>query len=216
MPRWVEEQLTLRTSLRPVSFSARMSRRWDRRRQAGPGPAARPASQPDLPTGTPENLQRLLEQASAHLEERNPELAFPLLRELLGNRALVGRVRGEVAALLGWTLLGHYPDDPVPREAREALAVATACAPVGGCTPSLQAYICVHDGEPAAALRCAAVGLDRLPDQAWAVRAQLLCIQAAAHHDLGHDVESSRLRENAIELWPECDLLPWLERRTTA
>lgn len=177
----------------------------------------------------PMDLQRMIIQAQTHLTEGNPELAFPLLRQALGHRTLghptlghptlghqtlQGRVRGDVAGLLGWTLLEHDPVDPVPQEAREALAVAVACAPTGHCTPQLQAYLLVHDGDPAAALRCAAAALSRLPDQDWG-RAALLCIESAAHHDLGHDVESSRLRESAIALWPECDLLPWLERRTT-
>jgi hypothetical protein len=127
---------------------------------------------------------------------------------------VLSRFTGEVAALYGWVLLGFYPDDPVPREAREALAMTLRCRPVGRYTPPLQAYVLVHDGQHFAALQCAAAALGRLPDRWWSVRGSLLCIQSAAHHGLEQHVEASRLRESDIALWPECHLLPWLYPQT--
>jgi hypothetical protein len=168
-----------------------------------------------LPAGTLARLVPLRDEIQRHLEERDPDSAFPLFREMLADRGLQGRLRGEVAASLGWALLEHYPEDPVPHEAREALAVAVAWAPASGYTPQLQAFIHVHDGEPVAGLACPELALSRLPHQDLN-RAAVLCIASAAHHDLGHDVEASRLRESAISLWPWCDLIPWLEQRTNA
>jgi hypothetical protein len=161
------------------------------------------------------HVQALLDEANKHLADGQPERAFALLREALARPDLRQAARGEVAAGLGWALLWHDPSDPVPDEAREALTVARNLAPRGQLTHPLHAFILVHDGDSAGALRCATAVLRTLPRSLGGLIAQVLCIKAAAHHDLGQDALGSKMREIAVQVWPECDLLPWLEDRTT-
>jgi hypothetical protein len=197
-----------------MSVTEFFARRWARRAHPINGGVGIPSPAAGRPARLEPHLQALLDETHRQLSEGEAEPAFPLLRTALADPALTGTARGEVAATLGWALLEHYPGDPVPDEAREALAVALRLAPRGQQTHALHSFILLHDGDSGGALRCASATVGRAPIDAG-LMAQVLCIKAAAHHELGEDALGSKSRECAAQIWPDCDLLPWLEERTS-
>jgi tetratricopeptide (TPR) repeat protein len=162
---------------------------------------------------SPADLPLLLAEINAHFREGNPSYALGPMREALAHSALVGWNRGEVAATLGWTLLHHYPDDPVPSEALACAGEAQRWAPDHETTRKLQAYVHLHEGRPKEALRLVRRALKAKP--APSCEAQLLCLRAGAHALSGDLPRASADREQALRLSPACDLLPWLDERLT-
>lgn len=164
------------------------------------------------PVSLPSDVERLIVQAEQHSHGGDPGLAIPLYRQALDHAELQGRRRGQVAAALGWLLLGNQPSDPVPAESRHALGEATRHAPSHVTTLMLGSYFAVHDGQPKKALLLADRGL--VVREHPVARAQLRCLKSAALADLGRRAEAARVRAEAEQAWPECDLLPWLDART--
>jgi hypothetical protein len=152
------------------------------------------------------DVLRFVTHADQLLHSGQVEAAIPMYREVIEHPNAGRRIRGMSASLLGWILVGRYPDDPVPDEVRRLLTIATHEQPRQCQTLQLAAYIYAYDGDGAGSLRAIRLARRRKPRDPG-VTSQLLCIGAIAHVKLGQHVDAARLRAEAAGLWPENELL---------
>jgi hypothetical protein len=174
-------------------------------------PAATAAGIAELRRSRPGDLALLLQEASQHVAEGNVRFALPLWREALDHPVASAGTRADIATLLGWSLLSLYDDDPIPAESRRMLELASAEGSDSEIFFLLTAFFATVDGDPGASLS-ATTRVPRGALNALGI-AQLLCLQAVAHHQLGHVERSAACSTEAIHTFPTGDLIPWMTAR---